>query len=134
MALLPIDKGELYYEVSGREDGFPVLLFAPGFLSSRIERWRSNPANPGKPQAWRDPAPVLEPHFRVISLDVRNAGQSWAEIGPDYDWASYTADHLKLLRHLGVARCHLYGQCIGGSFIMNMLKVALYSSLSSCLL
>ena len=83
MAWLPIDKGELYYEVTGREDGYPVLLFAPGFLSSRIERWRSNPAKPGVPQAWRDPAPVLEPHFRVISLDVRNAGQSWAEIGPD---------------------------------------------------
>lgn len=124
MALLPIDKGELYYEVSGREDGFPVLLFAPGFLSSRIERWRSNPANPGKPQAWRDPAPVLEPHFRVISLDVRNAGQSWAEIGPDYDWASYTADHLTLLRHLGVARCHVMGGCIGVSFALALEEAA----------
>lgn len=120
MAVLPIDKGEIYYEVSGRQDGYPVLLFAPGFLSSRIERWRSNPAKPGTPQAWRDPAPVLEPHFRVISLDVRNAGQSWAEIGPDYDWSSYTADHLALLRHLGVSRCHVMGGCIGVSFALAL--------------
>lgn len=124
MALLPIDKGELYYEVSGRENGFPVLLFAPGFLSSRIERWRSNPSSPGKPQAWRDPAPVLEPHFRVISLDVRNAGQSWADVGPDYDWSSYTADHLKLLRHLGVERCHVMGGCIGVSFALALEQAA----------
>src|SRR5262249_25826512 len=102
MAFLPINRGELYYEVSGKEDGYPVLLFAPGFLSSRIERWRSNPAKPGAAQAWRDPIPVFEPHFRVIAFDVRNAGQSLAQIGPDYNWSSYTDDHLALLRHLGV--------------------------------
>jgi pimeloyl-ACP methyl ester carboxylesterase len=120
MAKLAIDKGELYYEVSGRQDGYPVLLFAPGFLSSRIERWRSNPAKPGEPQAWRDPIPVLAPHFRVIAFDVRNAGQSWAEVGPDYGWASYTADHLKLLSHLGVRRCHVMGGCIGVSFALAL--------------
>ncbi len=124
MAILAIDRGELYYEVSGREDGYPVLLFAPGFLSSRIERWRSNPARPGVAQAWRDPIPVLEPHFRVIALDVRNAGQSWAEIGPDYSWHSYTADHLALLRHLGVSRCHVMGGCIGVSFALALEEAA----------
>jgi pimeloyl-ACP methyl ester carboxylesterase len=124
MAVLAIEKGELYYEVSGREDGYPVLLFAPGFLSSRIERWRSNPSSPGVPQAWRDPIPVLEPYFRVIALDVRNAGRSWAEIGPDYDWGSYTADHLKLLRHLGVERCHVMGGCIGVSFALALEETA----------
>ncbi|TCR66127.1 alpha/beta hydrolase [Bosea sp. BK604] len=124
MALLAIDKGELYYEVSGRQDGYPVLLFAPGFLSSRIERWRSNPAKPGTPQAWRDPIPVFEPHFRVVACDVRNAGQSWAEIGPDYDWASYTADHLKLLAHLGISRCHVMGGCIGVSFALALEEAA----------
>jgi pimeloyl-ACP methyl ester carboxylesterase len=122
MALLPIDKGELYYEVSGK--GYPVLLFAPGFLSSRIERWRSNPSKPGVPQAWRDPIPVLEPHFTVIAFDVRNAGQSWAEVGPDYDWHSYTADHLTLLRHLGVSRCHVMGGCIGVSFAFALEEAA----------
>jgi pimeloyl-ACP methyl ester carboxylesterase len=27
-----------------------------------------------------------------------------------------------LLDHLRIDRCHLYGQCIGGSFILNLLK------------
>ncbi|MBV8118338.1 MAG: alpha/beta hydrolase, partial [Alphaproteobacteria bacterium] len=31
-------------------------------------------------------------------------------------------DHIALLDHLHIDKCHLYGQCIGGSFIINMLK------------
>jgi pimeloyl-ACP methyl ester carboxylesterase len=27
-----------------------------------------------------------------------------------------------VLDHLGIDKCHLYGQCIGGSFILNMIK------------
>jgi pimeloyl-ACP methyl ester carboxylesterase len=124
MPTLPIDEGELHYEVSGRADGHPVLLFAPGFLSSRIERWRLNPSKPDAPQAWRDPIPVLEPHFRVVALDVRNAGRSWARIGPDYDWTSYTRDHLALLGHLGIRRCHVMGGCIGVSFALALEEAA----------
>lgn len=124
MTKMAIDKGELHYELFGKEDGYPVLLFAPGFLSSRIERWRSNPAKPGVPQPWRDPIPVLEPHFRVVALDVRNAGASWAEVGPDYGWASYTADHLRLLSHLGIGRCHVMGGCIGVSFALALEQAA----------
>ena len=30
--------------------------------------------------------------------------------------------HFALLDHLGIDRCHLYGQCIGGPFIMSLLK------------
>src|SRR5207302_2432586 len=37
-------------------------------------------------------------------------------------WDAYTADHLAVLDHLRIDRCHLYGQCIGGSFILNLLK------------
>ncbi len=32
------------------------------------------------------------------------------------------ADHIAVLDHLRIDRCHLYGQCIGGSFILNLLK------------
>jgi len=35
---------------------------------------------------------------------------------------SRTGDHVGLLDHLGIDRCHLYGQCIGGSFILSVLK------------
>jgi pimeloyl-ACP methyl ester carboxylesterase len=114
MAFLTVPNGRLYYEESGA--GYPVLLFAPGFLSARIERWRSNPARPGVPQDWVDPIPVLSPHFRVIAFDVRNAGRSRVEIGERDGWHSYTEDHVALLRHLGIARCHVMGACIGVSF------------------
>lgn len=120
MPILSVEGGEIYYERSG--EGYPVLLFAPGFLSSRIERWYTNPSRPGVDQDWSDPIPVLTPRFSVVSLDVRNAGRSRATIGPDYGWASYTADHLALLQHLGIQRCHVMGGCIGVSFAIALEK------------
>jgi pimeloyl-ACP methyl ester carboxylesterase len=118
MPFLTVPGGRIHYEESG--SGHPVLLFAPGFLSSRIERWRSNPSRPGVAQDWVDPMPVLAPHFRLVALDVRNAGESRAEITPDYGWDSYTEDHLALLRHLGITRCHVMGACIGVSFALSL--------------
>jgi hypothetical protein len=53
MPFLAVSNGRIYYEVSG--SGYPLLLFAPGFLSARIERWRTNPGKPGVPQDWLDP-------------------------------------------------------------------------------
>jgi pimeloyl-ACP methyl ester carboxylesterase len=122
MPVLSLDDGEIYYEETGK--GYPVLLFAPGFLGSRIERWRTNPSRPGVDQDWRDPIPVFAPHFRVVSFDVRNAGGSHASIGPDYNWASYTADHVALLKHLGIKRCHVMGACIGVSFALALDQAA----------
>jgi len=56
-------------------------------------------------------------------MDQRNAGgQARAPITAQDGWDSYTADHIAVLDHLRIDRCHLYGQCIGGSFIINMLK------------
>ena len=42
-------------------------------------------------------------------------GQSHAPITAQDGWDTYTGDHVALLDHLGIDRCHLYGQCIGGS-------------------
>ncbi|MGE0717323.1 MAG: alpha/beta fold hydrolase [Alphaproteobacteria bacterium] len=107
---------EIYYEVHGT--GFPILTFAPAGLASVIEVWRQ-PSAPINPMAeWADA-------FSVIAMDQRNAGgKSRGPIAASDGWDTYTADHVALLDHLGVERCHLYGQCIGGSFIMNMLKRA----------
>lgn len=118
MPFLTVPRGRIHYEESGA--GYPVLLFAPGFLSARIARWRSNPAKPGVAQDWVDPVPVLSPHFRVVALDVRNAGQSRVEITDQDGWHSYTGDHLALLRHLGITRCHVMGACIGVSFAFSL--------------
>ena len=106
----------IYYEEFGR--GFPVLTFAPAGLQSTIEVW-------SKPMAPINPTVEWADRFRVIAMDQRNAGgRSRAPITAQDGWDTYTRDHLALLDHLGIERCDLYGQCIGGSFIFNMLKAA----------
>jgi pimeloyl-ACP methyl ester carboxylesterase len=70
-----------------------------------------------------DPTTEFADRFRVIAMDQRNAGgRSRAPITAQDGWDSYTTDHLAVLDHLGIDKCHLYGQCIGGSFILNLLK------------
>lgn len=104
----------IYYEEFG--DGFPILTFAPGGLLSTIEFW-SRPASP------INPTTAFSSEFRVIAMDQRNApGRSRAPITAQDGWQSYAADHLALLDHLGIEQCHLYGQCIGGPFILSLLK------------
>jgi pimeloyl-ACP methyl ester carboxylesterase len=70
-----------------------------------------------------NPITEFAANFRVIAMDQRNAGgQSRAPITAQDGWHTYAADHIALLDHLGIGKCHLYGQCIGGSFIMSLLK------------
>jgi pimeloyl-ACP methyl ester carboxylesterase len=108
------DGADIYYEEFGR--GFPILTFAPAGLKSTIAVW-------GQPMAPINPTTEWTADYRVIVMDQRNAGgRSRAPITADAAWDAYTADHLALLDHLGIDRCHLYGQCIGGSFIVNILK------------
>ena len=106
----------IFYEEYGK--GFPILTFAPGGLLSTIDFW-SRPASPVNPTT------EFASEFRVIAMDQRNApGKSRAPITAQDGWHSYTADHLALLDHLGIDQCHLYGQCIGGPFILSLLKAA----------
>ena len=105
---------QIYYEEFGK--GFPILTFAPAGLASVIDVWR-------QPSAPINPTTEFAGDYRVIAMDQRNAGgKSQAPITAHDGWDNYTADHLALLDHLGIDRCHLYGQCIGGSFILNLLK------------
>ena len=104
----------LYYEEYGK--GFPILTFAPAGLASTIKVW-------GEPMAPINPIEEFSSQFRVIVMDQRNAGgRSRAPITASDGWHSYTADHIAVLDHLRIDRCHLYGQCIGGSFIMSLIK------------
>jgi pimeloyl-ACP methyl ester carboxylesterase len=70
------------------------------------------------------PARELVGSFRVIAMDQRNAGQSRAPVSASDGWHSYTADHVALLDHLRIERCHLLGGCIGASFALSLLTVA----------
>ena len=104
----------LYYEEFGR--GFPILTFAPAGLQSVIDVWN-------RPAAPVNPTTEFADRYRVIAMDQRSAGgRSRASISAQDGWQTYLADHIAVLDHLGIDRCHLYGQCIGGSFIMSMLK------------
>jgi pimeloyl-ACP methyl ester carboxylesterase len=106
----------IYYEEAGQ--GFPILTFAPAGLQSTIEVW-------SRPMAPINPVTEFAPGFRVIVMDQRNAGgKSRAPITAQDGWDAFTRDHLALLDHLRIDRCHLYGQCIGGSFILNLIKNA----------
>jgi pimeloyl-ACP methyl ester carboxylesterase len=104
----------IYYEEYGQ--GFPILTFAPAGLQSTIAVW-------SQPSAPINPTTEWASSYRVIAMDQRNAGgKSRAPITAQDGWHTYLGDHVALLDHLKIDRCHLYGQCIGGSFIMAMLK------------
>jgi pimeloyl-ACP methyl ester carboxylesterase len=114
MPTLEHDGASIYYEVHGK--GFPILTFAPAGLLSTIAVWND-------PQAPINPITEFSGSYRVIAMDQRNAGgKSRAPITANDGWDSYASDHIAVLDHLGIERCHLYGQCIGGSFIMSLLK------------
>ena len=101
----------LYYEIHG--DGFPILLFAPGGMRSAVSFWRS--------AEW-DPIEALSPHFKVVAMDQRNAGQSRAPVAAEDGWHTYAADHVALLDHLGIEKTHLMGGCIGGPYSFGVIE------------
>lgn len=103
----------LYFEEYG--SGFPLLLFAPGGMRSSVEFWKRSPF---------DPTAELARDFRVIAMDQRNAGRSRAPITASDGWETYAADHVALLDHLGIKRCHLMGGCIGSSYCLGVIKAA----------
>ncbi len=116
MPFLDRPDGRIHYRVRG--SGFPVLLFAPGGLRSRMEMW-SSPAG-GPPRPWVDwPEALPRAGFTAVAMDQRNAGRSLAAIEADHGWHTYAADHLALMDHLGFGRFHVLGGCIGGSFCLR---------------
>jgi len=112
-----VTRGEakIYYEEFG--SGYPILLFAPGSLNSTISVWHNSAAF--------DATAELSSEYRVVAMDLRNAGgQSWAPITGADGWHSYTQDHVAILDHLGFERCHVLGQCIGGPLSMGLISAA----------
>jgi pimeloyl-ACP methyl ester carboxylesterase len=108
---------QLHYDIEGNieGDGYPILLLAPGGMRSHNDLWPNQPWNPRV---------ALRDAYRLIGMDQRNAGRSVAPITADDSWATYTADQIALLDHLGVDQCHVLGMCIGGPFIMSLLTTA----------
>ena len=114
MPVLEHHGASIYYEVHGH--GFPILTFAPAGLLSKISVWSG-------PSAPMNPVTEWSGNYQVIIMDQRNSGgKSHAPITAKDGWHSFAADHIALLDHLKVDKCHLFGQCIGGSFIFSLLK------------
>lgn len=113
VAILEHDGGHIHYTDHGA--GFPVLALAPGGMRSAATYWERAPWNP---------VVELAATHRVITMDQRNAGGSTAPVTGTETWATYTADHLALLDHLGVDRFAVVGMCIGGPFILGLLVAA----------
>jgi pimeloyl-ACP methyl ester carboxylesterase len=101
----------IHYDTMG--DGPAVLLLAPGGLrASRTETWARAPWNP---------IDALADRYRVVAMDQRNTGTSFAPISARDGWSSYAADQLAVMDHLGIERFAVLGMCIGGAFIMELL-------------
>jgi len=120
MPYLKRPDGVIYFETYG--SGFPILLFAPGGLRSNIGMWH-HPEN-GPQRSWNDWTDVLASKYRVVAMDQRNAGKSRCAIEADHGWDTYTQDQLALMDLLGCEKFHTLGGCIGGSYCLNIIKLA----------
>jgi pimeloyl-ACP methyl ester carboxylesterase len=107
MATVVIDGLETRYEVRG--SGEPLLMFSPGGFDATMEKWSSLGVY-GKTR-------MLEPlteRFQCILFDRRETGGSGGRV-ERITWQHYVAQGRGLLQHLGHARAHLMGGCMGCS-------------------
>jgi pimeloyl-ACP methyl ester carboxylesterase len=105
MAIALIDGIPTRYEVIG--SGPPLLMFSPGGFDATIEKWSTLGV-----YAKIKLLDHLPQHYRCIVFDRRETGQSGGRV-ERIGWAQYVAQGKALLDHLGVARAHLIGGCMG---------------------
>ncbi|SDF78272.1 3-oxoadipate enol-lactonase [Thalassobaculum litoreum] len=89
---------DLYYEISGREDGPPILF--SNSLASTLHMW--------DPQM-----PAFRKHYKVIRYDSRGHGKSSAPDGA-YSIETLVDDAIGLLDHLGIDKTDFCGLSKGG--------------------
>ncbi|MFN8618819.1 MAG: alpha/beta hydrolase [Dehalococcoidia bacterium] len=106
------DGATIHYEVFG--SGYPLLLIAPGGVSSQIEFWRRSAVNPIERFA---------NDFQVIAMDQRHAARSLAPMRP-FSYDQCNADQLAVLDHLGIEKAHVMGGCIGCAHIWRLISNA----------
>lgn len=103
------DGSEVAYEVEG--SGFPLLLLAPGGVSSEARFFRETSIlNPFE----------LSDEFAVIGMNQRHTTGSPGDlVAPD--WSSYAEDQRAVLDDLGIDRALLWGGCIGVGYCLRLI-------------
>lgn len=105
MATALIDGINTRYEVLGQ--GEPLLMFSPGGFDATLDKW-STLGIYGKTKMLA----ALTARFQCIVFDRRETGHSGGRV-QRITWADYVAQGKGLLDHLGIARAHLMGGCMG---------------------
>ena len=95
---------ELFFTEIGPQDGRPVL-FLPGLG--------------GDGRSWRPIAGRLEPSWRRILVDPRDAGRSERSPGP-YGVPEMAADVLRLCERLGLREADVVGYSLGGAIAQEL--------------
>ena len=106
------DGATIRYEVFG--SGYPLLLIAPGGVSSQVEFWQRSTINPIERFA---------NDFQVIAMDQRHAGKSLAPMRP-FSYDTCNADQVAVLDAVGAKTAHVMGGCIGCAHIWRLLSNA----------
>jgi pimeloyl-ACP methyl ester carboxylesterase len=102
-----IDGIATHYEVRG--DGPPLLMFSPGGFSATLANWTSFSI-----YARLGLVEQLERRYTCVLFDRRESGESGGRV-ERIGWQDYAAQGKGLLDHLGIARAHLMGGCVGCS-------------------
>ena len=122
-----IDGIATHYEVTG--DGPPLLMFSPGGFNATLANWSSFSL-----YARLGLVDQLRNSYTCVMFDRRESGASGGRI-ERITWADYAAQGKGLLDHLGIARAHLMGGCVGCSAVTvfaatwpdSVLSMVLYS-------
>jgi len=96
-----------HYEVSGT--GPPLLMFSPGGFNATLGNWASH----GIYRRTNLLAHLTE-RYTCITFDRRESGSSGGRV-ERVTWGHYVRQGKGLLDHLGIARAHLMGGCVGCS-------------------
>jgi pimeloyl-ACP methyl ester carboxylesterase len=105
MATAVIDGIATRYETIGA--GPPLLMYAPGGFDATIEKWSTQGV-----YAKIKLLDHLPKQYTCIVFDRRECGQSGGRV-ERVTWGHYVAQGKGLLDHLGIARAHIMGGCMG---------------------
>jgi pimeloyl-ACP methyl ester carboxylesterase len=105
MATAIIDGITTRYEVLGA--GPPLLMYAPGGFNATLEAWTTLGV-----YAKIKLLDHLPKTYTCILFDRRECGRSGGRV-ERMTWAHYVAQGKGLLDHLGIARAHIMGGCMG---------------------